>query len=109
MTMMALAIDPADDPPVNTNLSVSALGNSLRSYLDDASARVVPGIRHVWRRPIRHHQLRIGTRCERGPGQRGMPPEGMLYGESIGSILMACCRCKPPVTTIRISSARRPR
>jgi hypothetical protein len=35
LTMMALAIDPSDDPPVNPAVSGAQLGNSLRSYLAD--------------------------------------------------------------------------
>jgi hypothetical protein len=89
MTMMALAVDPADDPPINTNLSVSVLGNSLRSYLDDAvgawmyqeyamfgdANSVVP-------------DYGLATNASVGLASGGMPVEGMLYGESIGSILM---------------------
>ncbi len=89
MTMMGLAIDPADDPPVNTNLSVSVLGNSMRSYLDDAigawmyqeyamfgdASSVIP-------------EYGLATNANVGLASGGMPVEGMLYGESIGSALM---------------------
>jgi len=89
MTMMGLAIDPGDDPPVNANLSVSALGNSLRSYLDDAigawmyqeyamfgdASTVIP-------------DYGLAPNANVGLASGGMPPEGMLYGESIGSVLM---------------------
>ena len=34
--MMALAMDPGDDPPVDPSQSASQLGNTLRSYLSDA-------------------------------------------------------------------------
>ena len=89
MTMMGLAIDPADDPPANTNLSASALGNSLRSYLDDAVGAWLyqeyamfgdaSGV-------ITNYGLAPGANV--GLASGGMPVEGMLYGESIGSILM---------------------
>ena len=33
LTMMALALDPADDPPVNPAARSRSLGNTLRSYI----------------------------------------------------------------------------
>src|SRR5262249_37889204 len=36
LTMMALSIDPADDPAVNANAPASQLGNTLRSFILDA-------------------------------------------------------------------------
>ena len=89
MTMMALAIDPADDPPVNTNLTVSALGNSLRSYLDDAIGAWMYQEYAMFgdaASVITNYSLAPGASV--GLASGGMPTEGMLYGESIGSILM---------------------
>ena len=37
LTMMALAMDAADDPPVNPSVPGPVLGNTLRSYLSDAT------------------------------------------------------------------------
>src|ERR1700694_4976718 len=37
LTMMALSIDPSDDPPVNPGAPGSQLGNSLRSYIGNAT------------------------------------------------------------------------
>ena len=37
MTMMALALDPGDDPPVNPLLPTSSIGNSARSCILDAN------------------------------------------------------------------------
>ena len=89
MTMMALAIDPADDPPVNTNLSVSALGNSLRSYLDDAvGAWLYQEYAMFGDAPSVITNYGLAPHANVGLASGGMPPEGMLYGESIGSILM---------------------
>ena len=89
MTMMGLAIDPADDPPVNTNLPVSTLGNSLRSYLDDAVGAWLYQEYAMFgdaASVINDYGLAPGANVSLASG--GMPVEGMLYGESIGSILM---------------------
>ena len=37
LTLMSLAIDPADDPPLDTNSPPALLGNSLRSYILDVT------------------------------------------------------------------------
>ncbi len=37
VTMMSLAIDPGDDPPVTPGVASSQLGNSLRSYIPEAT------------------------------------------------------------------------
>lgn len=37
LTLMALSIDPSDDPPVNPAVEPSQIGNSLRSYILDAN------------------------------------------------------------------------
>ena len=88
MIMMALAIDPADDPPLNTNLSVSVLGNSLRSYLDDAVGAWMYQEYAMFgdaSSVITHYGL--APNASVGLSSGGMPPEGMLYGESIGFLL----------------------
>ena len=89
MTMMALAIDPGDDPAVSSRPAGNELGNTLRSYLADAlgawlyqeyamfgdaqtvaSAYDIPGNGEGF-----------------GLASGGLPPEGMLYGESFGYVL----------------------
>ncbi|HLH53045.1 MAG TPA: hypothetical protein VKY92_05455 [Verrucomicrobiae bacterium] len=88
MTMMGLAIDPVDDPPVNTNLSVSVLGNSLRSYLDDAiGAWLYQQYAMFGDAPSVISDYGLATNASVGLASGGLPPEGMLYGHSIGFIL----------------------
>jgi hypothetical protein len=88
MTMMSLAIDPADDPPVNTNLSVSVLGNSLRSYLDDAiGAWLYQQYAMFGDAPSVITNYGLAGNASVGLASGGLPPEGMLYGHSIGFIL----------------------
>ena len=89
LTMMALSIDPADDPPVDTTLPASLLGNTLRSYIPNATGAwlyqqfamlgdpsVVTGAYGI-----------PGDGTGLGLASGGLPPEGMLYGHSYGYIL----------------------
>ena len=87
--MMALSLDPTDDPPADPTQPVSALGNSVRSYIQDATGAwlyqefammgdpsVVPAA----------YGLPANTPGF-GLASGGMPPEGMLYGHSFGFVL----------------------
>jgi hypothetical protein len=89
LTMMSLVLDPADDPPVDPSESVDVLGNSMRSYIQDATGAwlyqefammgdpsVVPTA----------YGLPANT-AGFGLASGGMPPEGMLYGHSYGFVL----------------------
>jgi hypothetical protein len=89
MLMMALAIDPADDPPVVASAPTAQLGNSLRSYLSDALG--------AWQ----YQQWAMygdgptvaagygiaGGGAGFGLASGGLPPEGMLYGASYANLL----------------------
>jgi uncharacterized repeat protein (TIGR02543 family) len=89
MAMMALAIDPADDPPVAASAPVSQLGNSLRSYLSDALGAWQyqqyamygdgPAVASSYGIP--------GGGAGFGLASGGLPPEGMLYGVSYANLL----------------------
>jgi hypothetical protein len=89
MTMMALAIDPSDDPPINSSLASSVLGNSLRSYLTDAVGA------WLYQQYAMYGEAAAVTSAYGVPGNGagfglasgGLPPEGMLYGVSYGNIL----------------------
>ncbi len=89
MLMMALAIDPANDPAVNPSESTAVLGNSLRSYLSDALGAWTyqqyamygegPAVAGAYGIP--------GNGAGFGLASGGLPPEGMLYGVSYGNLL----------------------
>jgi hypothetical protein len=91
MTMMALSIDPSDDPPVNSALPPAAIGNSVRSFIADANGAwlyeefammgdpaVVAAAYSVPNNP---------TGAGFGLASGGLPPEGFLYGESFAYVL----------------------
>jgi hypothetical protein len=89
MTMMALAIDPADDPPVNSAQPASTLGNSLRSYLSDAlGAWLYQQYAMYGEGSTVANQYGVPANAAGfGLASGGLPPEGMLYGVSYGNLL----------------------
>jgi hypothetical protein len=91
LTMMSLVLDPADDPPLSAAVAPGALCNTLRSYIADATGawlyeefammgdpQVVAQAYGVPNNP---------TGAGFGLASGGLPPEGMLYGESFAYIL----------------------
>jgi hypothetical protein len=89
MTLMSLAIDPADDPAIDPSQPVSAETNSLRSYIGIANGAWLfqeyamfgegPEVAADFGLP--------GDGANFGLSSGGMPPEGMLYGASMGSVI----------------------
>jgi len=89
LTMMALCIDPADDPAVNSSQPASVLGNSLRSYIPNATGAWLYQEFAMMGDPVpTANALGIpGNPGGFGLASGGLPPEGMLYGHSYGYIL----------------------
>ncbi len=91
LTMMALTMDPTDDPPVDASQPSSQLGNTLRSYLNDANGAWLYQEYAMFGDPktvateynIPDNSNGVGF----GLASGGLPPEGMLYGESFGTML----------------------
>jgi len=88
LTMMALSIDPADDPALNKNLPVGVLGNSLRSYLLDALGAWLYQEYAMMGEPANvAPEYGISGTGGFGLANGGLPPEGMLYGHSFAYVL----------------------
>lgn len=91
LTMMSLALDPVDDPPVNAATPASALGNTLRSYINDATGAWLYEEFAMMGDPETVAQAYNVPNNPAGAGfglaSGGLPPEGMLYGESFGYLL----------------------
>ena len=91
LTMMALAIDPADDPALNPQLPSSALGNTLRSYIGNATGAWLYEVYAMMGDPQAVAQdygvPNNPTGAGFGLASGGLPPEGMLYGESFAYLL----------------------
>jgi hypothetical protein len=89
LTMMALSIDPADDPSVDPTQPNSAIGNSMRSYLLDALGAWLYQEYAMMGEPadiVKAYGI-SGTGAGFGLSSGGLPPEGMLYGHSFGFAL----------------------
>jgi len=91
MTMMGLALDPSDDPPVNPAVSPSVVGNTERSYILEANGA---WLYQIWAMMGEPAAIAQGysipdnpTGAGFGLASGGLPPEGMLYGESFAYIL----------------------
>jgi hypothetical protein len=85
LTMMSLALDPADDPAVDPSQTIGTLGNSMRSYIADATgAWLYQEYAMVGEKPKIVSDYGLQQNASVGIASGGMPPEGMLYGHSYG-------------------------
>ncbi|HEY2775030.1 MAG TPA: hypothetical protein VGK20_13365 [Candidatus Binatia bacterium] len=88
MILAALSLDASDDPPIDNTKSVNQLGNSLRSYLADATGAWLYQEFAMFGDPSAV-QAAFSLPSSQGLGlaSGGLPSEGMLYGHSIGFLL----------------------
>lgn len=89
LTMIALTLDPGDDAPVKASLSAAVLGNSMRSYIADATGAWLYQTYAMMGEPqqIASQYGLSGKGAGFGLSDGGLPPEGMLYGESFSYVL----------------------
>jgi hypothetical protein len=88
LTLMALAIDPVDDPPLNPTLPAAALGNTMRSYILDATgAWLYQEFAMLGDPATVRSAFGLPSTASVGLASGGLPPEGMLYGHSYSFIL----------------------
>jgi hypothetical protein len=88
LTLMALALDPADDPVLNPSLPASALGNTLRSYILNATgAWLYQEFAMLGDPAVVRSALGLAQNASVGLASGGLPAEGMLYGHSYSFLL----------------------
>jgi hypothetical protein len=89
LTMMALSIDPGDDPSVDDRIPDSYLGNTLRSYIPNATGAWLYQEFAMFGDPPDVASAYGLSKNGGGFGlaSGGLPPEGMLYGESFAYLL----------------------
>lgn len=89
LTMMALAIDPSDDPLLDSTQPASTLGNTLRSYILDANGAWLYQMYAMMGDPagVASDYGLGGAGTGLGLASGGLPPEGMLYGHSFSFVL----------------------
>ncbi|NDD28808.1 MAG: hypothetical protein EB084_11135 [Proteobacteria bacterium] len=85
LTMMALCIDPADDPAVDPRISNAVLGNTLRSYIKNATgAWLLQEYAMFGDRADVISRLGLPAAADVGLASGGTAAEGSMYGHSIG-------------------------
>ncbi len=88
LTLMALAMDPSDDPPLNPNRTPATLGNTLRSYIPNATGAWLYQQYALFGEPAAIRSgYKLPLTADVGSANGGMPPEGFLYGHSFSSII----------------------
>lgn len=89
LTLMALSIDPNDDPPVDSTLPGAQLGNSLRSYIPDATGAWLYQQYAMFgdAASVAQDYGIGGSGAGLGLASGGLPVEGMLYGHSLSFLL----------------------
>jgi hypothetical protein len=91
LTMMALSLDPADDPSLDPTAPPSKIGNSLRSYILDGTGAWLYQTFAMMGDPATvaaaYNIPNNPTGAGFGLSSGGLPPEGFLYGESFGFLL----------------------
>jgi len=88
LTMMALCVDSGDDPPVNPAQPDSVLGNTLRSYLADATGAWLYQEFAMFGEPNAViNAYGLSATASVGLASGGLPAEGMLYGHSFSFLL----------------------
>ncbi len=94
LTFMSLAMDAADDAPVNANVHFSALGNSLRSYLFNATGAWLYQQYAQYELPAIVAADYGVPAAGLGMGSGGLSVESSLYGQSIGWVAQECLALK---------------
>lgn len=88
LTLMSLSFDPSDDPAINPAAPISLLGNSLRSYIANATGAWLYQEFAMFGDPsVVRSSLGLPASASVGLASGGLPPEGMLYGHSYSFIL----------------------
>ena len=88
LTLMSLSIDPADDPAVNPATPLPILGNSLRSYIPEATGAWLYQQFAMFGDPAAvKAAFNLPPTASVGLASGGLPPEGGLYGHSYSYLL----------------------
>lgn len=89
LTMIALCLDPSDDPAIDATKSTAVLGNSMRSYILNATGAWLYQTYAMMGDPktvVADYGITANP-SQFGLASGGLPPEGMLYGESFATLL----------------------
>ncbi len=88
ITLMSLCIDPVDDPAVTASTPLPILGNSLRSYIPDATGAWLYQQFAMFGDPAAvKSAYGLAANASVGLASGGLSPEGGLYGHSFSYIM----------------------
>jgi hypothetical protein len=88
LTMMSLCIDPVDDPAINPATPLPILGNSLRSYIPDATGAWLYQQFAMFADPAAvQSAFNLPATADVGLTSGGLSAEGGLYGHSYSYII----------------------
>jgi hypothetical protein len=86
LTLLGLSLDAADDPPLDPAAPPGKLGNTLKSYLDDAIGAWLYQQYAMYEEPATVAAALSVPAAGLGAASGGLPPEGFLYGAHIASL-----------------------
>ena len=89
LVLYALCLDDVDDPPVDASAPAGRIGNTLRSYLDDAVGAWLYQQYAVYEDPAISAPALGAAPDGLGVASGGLSPEGFLYGSSLGMLHQA--------------------
>ncbi len=89
LTLMTASFDEADDPPLDPAAPPGQLGNTLRSYLDDAIGAWLYQQYADYEDPAVSSPLLHFPADKMGDASGGLPVEGHLYGVHLGMLHQA--------------------
>ena len=93
LILMVLALDEGDDPAEDPSLPKEALGNSLRSFLPYIFNVVLYQQYAMYEereKVIQGYGLeKVLSSVDVGLASGGLPPEGLLYGHSLGYVMQS--------------------
>ncbi len=88
LTLMSLSLDPADDPVLDVNRTPATLGNTLRSYIPNATGAWLYQQYAMYGEPAAiRSAYGLPLTSSVGLSSGGMPAEGLLYGVSFSSVI----------------------
>ena len=88
VTLTSLVFDPSDDPALDPTVPDAVLGNTLRSFIGDATGAWLYQQFAMYGDPaVVKAAYNLPASSTVGLASGGMPPEGMLYGHSYSYIL----------------------
>lgn len=84
--LLSLAIDAADDPPIDPNQAATQPGNSLRSYLYEATSKWLLAQYAMYETPQNLAQNLKISAAALGKASGGLSAEGFMYGECLAFV-----------------------